>query len=280
MPLEGLPKLCGRVPPDAAGLHCSVKRDGHLLEISKDSVGLVTLRTKLPTDVTDKLRWHRESYQVAVLYMPCDSRVVGELWVEGRPSSAVKTAINERSGDLRFEAFAVLERQGGPCRPDGDPSMHETALSAWGFAVPPSTQWPMSIEAIRPGYCEGAVLKRHALSGWYKWKPEPTADLVVTDFKDGKGKYLGLIGALVCSAYDPSSDQFQEVCRCSGMTDEVRLEMSRGGWQRHLGKVVEVRYQYVASKGRLRHPRFLRERDDKLPRECTLDQLVGEGEDG
>ena len=53
------------------------------------------------------------------------------------------------------------------------------------------------------------------------------------------------------------------------MSDAIRLDVSedRGAY---LGKVIEVRYQYIGDKGRLRHPNFVRWRDDKPPDECTL----------
>jgi len=36
--------------------------------------------------------------------------------------------------------------------------------------------------------------------------------------------------------------------------------------------VMEVSYQYVGDKGRLRHPNFVRWREDKPAAECTLSQ--------
>src|SRR3546814_7483149 len=44
-------------------------------------------------------------------------------------------------------------------------------------------------------------------------------------------------------------------------------------------RVVEVRYEHVLS-GRFRHTaRFVRWRDDKLPRDCTYDQLEARSEE-
>lgn len=111
---------------------------------------------------------------------------------------------------------------------------------------------------------EGLVLKAGNYEEWYKVKIEDTIDLIVTGFKLGRGKYIGLIGSLECSTLEG-----QLVCNCSGMSDAERLAIDE---ETDLGRVVEVKYQRVGSDGRLRHPRFVRWRDDKDASGCSISQ--------
>ena len=103
---------------------------------------------------------------------------------------------------------------------------------------------------------------------WYKLKRENTVDCVVTNIIPGKGKFANMAGAVVCSLYDTDGALF-EVASVSGMDDATRAAISR----RDIGRVVEVKYQMVGSRGRLTHPRFVRWRDDKPKNECTISQI-------
>src|SRR5690606_14492263 len=126
--------------------------------------------------------------------------------------------------------------------------------------------------STRYGDCEGVVLKDANLFNWYKWKPVKTIDVVITDFTEGDGKYLGYIGSLKVSVYDERGSLI-EIANVSGMTDLERDEITdlatNGGL---LGRVCEVKYQYVGSGGRLRHPRFKCWREDKPAGECKTSQ--------
>ena len=65
------------------------------------------------------------------------------------------------------------------------------------------------------------------------------------------------------------------VCECSGMTDEERDYFTRNRFTA-LGSVVEVKAnEIMKDSGRLRHPRFLRVRNDKEPDRCTWADHIG-----
>lgn len=129
---------------------------------------------------------------------------------------------------------------------------------------------------------EGVVLKNlfaeyGDASAWVKVKKYVAVDVVITGFTDAKegvtGKYLTQIGAACVSVYG-AQGQLVEVGRVSGMTDDVRLDMSRNP-ERWLGTVAEINAQEFA-KDRLRHPRWSRHRPDADPRAATMAKMFAD----
>ena len=248
------------------------KVDGHRVLVRRDESGVGVVTTRKPVDITAAVHWHQGVQQALSALQPCES-IEGELWIPGKPASDVKTAINEQWDTLRFDAFAVSVLE---------PEAPLTKVQTWCldrevpflqyFVVPLEfsleTMQPHHDYEVRP-YIEGWVLKGGNLSDWYKFKPTRTADLVVTGFVEGNGKYDGFVGALLCSVVQ-ADGSYREVASVSGMDEETRFAISE---QTDLHRVVEVAYQYVGSGGRLRHPRFITWRDDKHIHECGEDQL-------
>lgn len=239
------------------------KLDGHRVMVSKDGDGRVTALTRNFVDLAPKLTCVEWAERV-----PVRTAVDGELVVPGGTASDVKTRLHE----ARFEAFAVPWWAGrrlydSPVRV----ARHLCQTNGIAFAAPllefwAPEAWDMAA-AARAWNVEGWVLKRSNYRGWWKWKLERTIDLLVTGIKPGQGKYSGTVGALLCSFVDDDGSHV-EVASVSGMTDEQRARMGR----HDIGRVVEVRYQQVGSLGRLRHPRFVRWRDDKDAEGCRADQ--------
>lgn len=289
------PKIATYNPEKSRGYkYAHLKRDGIWIELRNDAGGVTTCWTRNPTNVTEQLIPHPTvqaflaSGRIATLYC--------ELYAPGQPASKVKSYL--ASGQLkllRLECFACqgLESDAGlfavqqfsheACSVPFVP-FHEIRGECRIHRVGQTAEETIIEQFMQYEDCEGVVFKDGNLLNWAKWKPTPTVDLVVTGFTEGTGKYADTIGAVRGAvvgeypyAYPVLPDQpkllLREVALVSGMTDTDRRVISRM-WPYHLGKVMEVAYQYVGSQGRLRHPRFVRFRDDKEPFECTEDQLL------
>jgi DNA ligase-1 len=130
---------------------------------------------------------------------------------------------------------------------------------------------------------EGIIVKNesapYALDGrpnktWYKVKAATTMDMVVMGYTDGTGKYTGIIGAVEFGRMGPDGELIY-VGKCSGMTDSIRREITANK-DTCLGRVIEVKSnELVGSKEYRspRHPQFVCFRTDKLPEDCTGDEL-------
>jgi len=119
---------------------------------------------------------------------------------------------------------------------------------------------------LKEGY-EGVMLK--ASKGLYRWKrvtlksgemlklkPFDTLDLPIVGFYDGEDKYTGLLGGIVVKYKD------KEVRVGSGFSDKQRKDINENR-DLYLGKTAEVKYLEETDGGSLRHPIFLRVRNDK-----------------
>ena len=101
---------------------------------------------------------------------------------------------------------------------------------------------------------------------WLKLKPFDTADLKVVGLIEGKGKYEGSLGALICEGMHHGKLVRTEVG--SGFTDAERLALWCHPIPNLGGRTAEIRYQDMtlaqdSSIHSLRFPTFVRWRDDK-----------------
>jgi len=236
--------------------YAHVKYDGHYLQVTKDI--RVTCTSRIGT--TLDLSWVPSLKNIWLEDVP--SLILGELWFPGEPASYVKTAIKNRDPLLRFSVFAVgdtFEQMVNICLKYGldlapyymhDPRPWHGCLG--GFS--PSDLPPLQHE--------GYVMKDDVWLNWRKYKPFKTIDLVVTSITEGRGKYEGFVGSLVCGC------EGRTLANVSGFDDDERMLLSEAD----IGRVIEVKYQYVGAGGRLRHPTFVRWRDDKLADDCLLSQ--------
>lgn len=266
------PKIKTYQPGDVYS-YAHLKRDGIWLELcGGQSAGKSAgCWTRHPTNLYDQLSHHPTVHNFFRLVADCNRvTLYCEMYVPGSPQSEVKSALaSGRMGDLTIECFAS---------PDLDPNerLYGVGVYSGRFAVPfncefawvrePHMHDVLYHEFSEKPDSEGVVYKDGNLTNWAKRKREETTDLVIIGFTDGRegrtGKMIGKVGALELGLADGTF-----VCRCSGMDDAVRDQISANR-DAYLGKVVEVTYQYVAARGGLRHPRFKQFRDDKRAEDC------------
>jgi ATP-dependent DNA ligase len=107
-----------------------------------------------------------------------------------------------------------------------------------------------------------------------KLKREVEDDFVVlgTIPGKGKGKNEGRVGSLRLGQYNKEG-VIVYVQNCGGgLSDQLRDDLQRMG-QEIVGKVVLINGKGRFDSGALRHPNFVRFRDDKLPTACQLKRL-------
>lgn len=268
-----MPKLKCRVFDDARHdvwdfQWAHAKLDGNWLEVHPDGRAL----TSHPTDISDKLTG-LEWYDTAAAM---GETLYGELYVPDEQTSAVRRCLAHDPEELRFSVFAFPDRDedaslrlmAETCERVGldfAPYMLLASVLVAEDRVPDESSPAYVLSLLEQGNddrFEGVVFKDGNTQRWHKWKPTLTLDAVVTDYVLGQGKYFGTVGSLEVSL------EGRVVANVSGMDDDVRESLGEGT----IGRVVEVAYQRVGTRGRLRHPRLVRFRDDKRPEECTLDQ--------
>lgn len=127
------------------------------------------------------------------------------------------------------------------------------------------------------GY-EGIVLKPmkkayYDKAAMLKIKKIETVDLVVYSYTVGTGKYSNTVGALLLGYYDADSDKIVHCSKVNCGTDKDRLY-----WKEYLDnhpneyRVLEVKCQEITDTS-LRHPVYVRIRDDKDYKTCTKDTI-------
>lgn len=177
--------------------------------------------------------------------------------------------------DLSFVVFDVLEVMGTDVRSRPQTERREMLeLIVKHFEdddpITISPQLPFSEETVNEyisaGW-EGMIAKRPNASyqsgkrspDWVKFKNVETEDVVVIGTTEGKGKFQGLIGALIFAQDGVEKGQ------CSGMDDATRIKFSKMRDEGTLnGLVIEVAHMGVMPTGGWRHPQFKRIRRDKM----------------
>ena len=112
---------------------------------------------------------------------------------------------------------------------------------------------------------------------WYKLKVATTADVVVMDYEEGRGKHKGRLGAMIFGAHQDG--KLVRVGKAGGGFSDIERQDIWDNQEKYLGRVCEVKFNDTVGSGVFkspRHPQFITFRTDKLPEECSRDQFRAE----
>ena len=122
---------------------------------------------------------------------------------------------------------------------------------------------------VTDGDFEGLVFKRSdGLFGepHARMKRVETADFVCTGFNAGSGQWVDRFCSVRGGLY--THGDLNTVCNVGGLSDAQRADVTAHPLK-FIGRVFEAEGKGRFESGALRHPSFLRWRDDKRPTECT-----------
>jgi ATP-dependent DNA ligase len=164
-------------------------------------------------------------------------------------------------------------------------------------AIPQFEATATNIQAFLDAGYEGGMIKRTAATyqpnkrsaDWLKVKRMSTGDFFIIGSTPGKGKNEGKVGSLKLAYYDeskldkslPVKEGFEAaVVYCADMRgfDDATMDMltdpeTGDVKDEFIGRVVEVMAQGRTKNERLRHPHFVRWREDKRYFDCDRTQL-------
>lgn len=250
-----------------------LKRDGYCIQASKDEKGRLKLWTRSMTCIFNHNEFEEEcpyypylwnSWLTPLKQLPLSTTVLGELFVPGKPAVYMRNALSRNPEYVaEFEVFCVWRFCGNlNCVDKSNPQRE--------FARAVDLTQRMGLEYIKfsdhfdlsklPAGYEGYVLKdgqRPGQAPWLKVKDRDTVDLRIYDYVPGVGKYLNMVGSVKAKTDDGLLN-----CSLSGMNDTVR-DMLTKNQEQFLGTVIEVAYTEATENGSLKHPRFIRFREDK-----------------
>lgn len=224
--------------------------------------------------------------------LPRETAVDGELLWPDHPDSEVPTAIKDCPDQLVYKAFAIpivsgthysamTYKVGRRILRDTLPSIAIAKLLD-RVGVPDIdtladiTEFYLYL-AEKEGL-EGYVLKERHYDGWWKIKGIREADAFVTGFVVSKSEtYGGQVTSLRIGMYDAEGN-IKEMGKVSGFDDEEKEELTdnykfSGKNSDVIGRVLRVKYQEIAGKGKLKHAFFDCWRDDKSKEDCYTSQL-------
>lgn len=254
------------------------KMDGHLVKIIRGTNRLNIL-TKNNKDITKKV-WDIDSLREMLENGSPHSIMFGEMHSPGIKATSVPTLLNNKDKRLKITVFAApLLRAKNLFNTDLKDIMahlHHCGVESTDTSIIDPER------SISEGCCglllqeatekklEGWVLKQGHMEGWFKLKPTKTVDAFVigtsTSFSDTQ---YGGLKSISVAVWD--SGVLCDLGTVGGGFElDFRMEVDK---ESLIDKVAEIEYDSVAAKGRLRFPRFIRWREDKDKKDCTIDQL-------
>ncbi len=203
---------------------------------------------------------------------------------------AMGVARQEKHGKAILIAFDVLAVQGSGCM---DKTLKErrelltVVVKALGCPqvqlIPQFDATPQNVQQCLDAGFEGAMVKRinspylpgKRSADWMKIKKMSTGDFFIVGSKPGKGRNEGKVGSLKVAYRNGGVDVPVADVRgfddkmCDALTDPETGEVK----QEFINRVVEIMGQGRTKNERIRHPHFVRWREDKTPMDCDRTQL-------
>ena len=186
--------------------------------------------------------------------------------------------------DGNFYAFDCIKRNGVDLR--NQPYKSRLAVmdgilntESFGFVYPlythPISMWKeiWDDEVCKQAY-EGLVFKKsessyHDSKAWARLKAEVEIDYfcIAMGDADPESKYAGKVGSVIGTLVD-------KVCavKCGGLSEDLRNEFTEHP-EKYIAQVFTAKGNGWYPSGAIRHPKFLRWRDDKDMDDCTYAQL-------
>lgn len=271
------------------------KLDGsrYLLYIGEDGCQLrsrrISVKDDLPVEKTDNCP------HLCKVYPGMAGTILdGEIKMPGAFSKTVSVmgsapekaiAFQEENGWVEYHVFDILFHKGKDVREEKWSDRNMLLKDALKNLQNPSmeyvTQFSMDTWVDRYNTIvlhdgEGLMLKKMDSKygeTWTKVKKVITIDVVITGYTEGGGKYADQIGAVVFGLY--KDGELIDVGQCSGMSDEERAYITENQ-QKLKRTVIEVTGQEFTKGMKLRHPRFIRFRPDKVDTMCNWDEQINQ----
>lgn len=286
------PMLCASADDVPLGDYAlEPKLDGWRYLMHTTGRGVIAVAGRNSSDYSGRLPYIESEIAKCLPPDTClDGELVGSEW--GDVQSVMSTGggphiPTRKNGGLRYVVFDVLRCDGQDTR---SLPWHErrAILDAANFDsyvsrtdVFPATPRALQV-AIATGF-EGVVCKMRdsvytngRSSAWVKIKAEWTVEALVMGWEAGTGSNANRLGALNVMLLDendiavagPNGKPIKTKVG-SGFTDAVRDEFAHVA-EPHLPQawedtIIEVKHNGVMSSGKVRHPSFVRRRDDKSP---------------
>ncbi len=295
--------VSGKLPPDDDGWAYEIKWDGMRLLAYVDPEGLAPLRLQTTHGLDAADRWPELTALVEAVGRPAvlDGEVV-VLDEAGRPDFG---RLQARTGPVTFIVFDLLWFDGNELL--SLPYLDRRRLLADAAdAGDAATPWRVPAHHVGDGRSlyahaesaglEGLVAKRidspylpgKRSSAWRKVKVRRGQELVVGGWLPGEGNRAGSLGALLVGHYDGTGLRYagrvgtgfdaaelarlqprldQRVVDESPFVDELPAPVRKVARYVRPELVAQVEFAEWTSEGRLRHPAYVAEREDKDPGE-------------
>lgn len=248
------------------------KYDGYNITLTKDKNGIYSATTRIKSiDFIADLLWLKRDT------LPNDTIIVGELYADNVPATAIRSLINNQSKLLKFIPYHV-DRVAG-IQPDWK-SFKERNAFFRNHNFEEIKCYPLNkaltkddiqmlLETAAAQKLEGWIAKQ-SLNSWLKLKVIRTVDAIITAIELSESiSYGGSLKSITVSV-SKNGRLVSLGAVGTGFTKEFKLTTDP---QTLIGKVCEIKYDCLAAQGKLQRPRFVRWRDDKLPEQCLYEQV-------